>query len=50
MVVLSIYTIFSMPVNNDIVDMTHDFGYHFGRKLFVTIVTNILYYKMGCRY
>ena len=40
----SIFTIFSILVNNDIVDMPHDFGSYgnyFVRKLCVTIPTKI---------
>ena len=39
-------TRFRIVVNNDIVNMAHDFGYngnHFGGKLCVTIFTQILY-------
>ena len=42
-----IFTMLSIRVNNDIVDMPYDFGCHgnhFGGKLCVTIVTKIPYY------
>ena len=42
-----IFTIFEILVNNDMVDRSHDFGYHgnhFDRKICVTLVT-----KMGKR-
>ena len=42
-----IFTIFSILVNNNIVNMSHDcgcHGNHFGSKLYVTIVTTILYH------
>ena len=45
-----IFTIFSFPVNNDTVQMSHHFGCHgnyFGRSLCVTIDTKLLNYYMG---
>ena len=41
-----IFTIFSIPVTNDTVDKSHDFGCHgnnFGGNLYVTILTRLLY-------
>ena len=45
-----ILTIFRILVNKDIIDMSYDIschGNHFGGKLCITIVNNILYYYMG---
>ena len=43
----SLSPIFSIPVNNDKVDISHNFGchgHHFDGKLCAMIVTKILYY------